>query len=371
MRFIHTADWQIGTQFGQFTAEEAAHLTEARFETVRNIASLAQARNVDAVLVAGDVFDQQILSETVIRRLFAALTGFAGPWFLLPGNHDAALAESVWARAQRIGCVPGNVQLLLQPEVVVLDELKAALLCAPLTQRNTYEDTTAFFDKAETPEGYLRIGLAHGSVTGILQEGIDSANPIASTRAETARLDYLALGDWHGEYQVNDRVRYSGTPEQDRFRSNAPGYILDVSLAHPGALPSVDVHYAGKYRWQTVDTDIAVPSDVDALRAALQAFGERDVLRINVSGSVTLADAEAVNVLIEETRARVRALRADTTDIKVLPTEEDLATIGARSGYLAKVVERLRELQDDDSQAAVTSEALLLLARFQRETGKA
>jgi DNA repair exonuclease SbcCD nuclease subunit len=33
IRFLHSADWQIGTQFGQFDAEEAAHLAEARFET--------------------------------------------------------------------------------------------------------------------------------------------------------------------------------------------------------------------------------------------------------------------------------------------------------------------------------------------------
>ncbi len=34
MRILQTTDWQIGTQFGQFTLEEAAHLTKARFETV-------------------------------------------------------------------------------------------------------------------------------------------------------------------------------------------------------------------------------------------------------------------------------------------------------------------------------------------------
>ncbi len=105
MKFLHTADWQIGSQFGQFTPEEAAHLTEARFETVRRIASLATERGMDAVLVAGDVFDQQTVAETVIRKLFGALSGYAGPWYLLPGNHDAALAESVWTRAQRLGCV--------------------------------------------------------------------------------------------------------------------------------------------------------------------------------------------------------------------------------------------------------------------------
>jgi DNA repair exonuclease SbcCD nuclease subunit len=112
IRFLHTADWQIGTQFGQFDAEEAAHLAEARFETVRRIASEAATRRVDAVLVAGDVFDQQTVSDTVIRRLFGALAGFTGPWIMLPGNHDAALVESVWTRAQRLNCVPANVRVV-------------------------------------------------------------------------------------------------------------------------------------------------------------------------------------------------------------------------------------------------------------------
>jgi DNA repair exonuclease SbcCD nuclease subunit len=371
MRFLHTADWQIGTQFGQFTAEEAAHLTEARFETVRRIATLANDRHVDAVIVAGDVFDQQTVSDTVIRKLFAALGAFSGPWFMLPGNHDAALAESVWTRAVRLSCVPPNVSLLLEPGVVSLDELNASLLCAPLTQRNTYEDTTEFFDRIDTPAGQLRIGIAHGSVSGILQEGIDSANPLAPTRAETARLDYLALGDWHGVYEVNPRIWYSGTPEQDRFRANEPGFVLDVRIDAPGAMPQVERVRVGKYRWRDLTPEIVVPSSVDELRQQLAPLGETDVLRVRVTGSAALADAEALHIAIEQTRARVRALRSSASELKVLPTEADLAALGARSGYLANVVARLRELQTDpqadESKAAAASEALLLLAGFQRD----
>jgi DNA repair exonuclease SbcCD nuclease subunit len=367
MKLLHTADWQIGTQFGQFTPEEAAHLGEARFETVRTIARLATERGVDAVLVAGDVFDQQTVSETVIRRLFAALSGYAGPWYLLPGNHDAALAESVWTRAQRLGCVPSNAHLLLESGVVEIHEHRAALLCAPLTQRNTYEDTTEFFDQAATPEGYLRVGLAHGSVTGILQEEVDSTNPIAPDRAQTARLDYLALGDWHGEYKVNERIRYAGTHEQDRFRGNEPGYVLEVELPGPGIAPIVQRLRVGKYAWHLLKPVLTVPSDVAQLRTQLEALGEKDVVRLEGTGTLALADAQALNRLVEETRARVRAMRASTTGIKVLPTEEDLAALGAQSGYLARVVDRLRDLQADATQAAAASEALLLLAQFQRE----
>ncbi|EIF34226.1 DNA repair exonuclease [Burkholderia sp. Ch1-1] len=371
IRFLHTADWQIGTQFGQFEPDEAAHLAEARFETVRRIAGEAAARKVDAVLVAGDVFDLQTVSDTVIRRLFGALQAFTGPWIMLPGNHDAALVESVWTRAQRLNCIAPNVRVVLEPGVVLLDACRCALLCAPLTQRITYDDTTGFFDTTETPAGYHRVGLAHGSVSGILQEGIDSSNPIAPTRAASARLDYLALGDWHGHLRVDERTWYAGTHEQDRFRANDPGFMLDVTLQEPGAAPVVEPVRVGQYQWHRWDETISVPTDVDSLKARLATLGSHDVLRVTVGGTAALADAEAIHVAVEEARARVRALRVDLSGLQVLPTADDLAELGAQSGYLAKVVARLRGLQEDPQsdprEVRRAAEALLLLARFQRE----
>ncbi|MGF6770792.1 DNA repair exonuclease SbcCD nuclease subunit [Paraburkholderia sp. GAS199] len=371
IRFLHTADWQIGTQFGQFEPDEAAHLAQARLDTVRRIAEAAAARKVDAVLVAGDVFDLQTVSDTVIRRLFGAMQGFSGAWIMLPGNHDAALVESVWTRAQRLNCVTPNVRLALTPGVLLLDACQAAVLCAPLTQRITYDDTTAFFDTAESPPGYHRIGLAHGSVSGILQEGIDSSNPIAPTRAATARLDYLALGDWHGHLRVDERTWYAGTHEQDRFRGNDPGFTLDVTISEAGALPVVEPVRIGEYQWHRWEETISVPTDVDALRQRLAALGDRDVLRLAVGGTTALAEAEAIHVAVEEARARVRALRVDLSGLQVLPTADDLAGLGAQSGYLAKVVARLRGLQEDPQadpqQVRRAAEALLLLARFQRD----
>lgn len=77
-RFLHTADWQIGRRYSQFDPDDAALLAEARTLVVEKIAALATDRAVDAVLVAGDVFDAQTVGDRVIRRLFAATSGFAG-----------------------------------------------------------------------------------------------------------------------------------------------------------------------------------------------------------------------------------------------------------------------------------------------------
>ena len=51
---------------------------------------------------------------------------------------------------------------------------------APLTQRHTYDDVTQAFDLMESEAGRVRVGLAHGSVTGRLPDTIDATNPIAA-----------------------------------------------------------------------------------------------------------------------------------------------------------------------------------------------
>ena len=89
-------------------------------------------------------------------------------------------------------------------------------------------------DAAATPAGALRVGLAHGSVAGRLPDDADAANPIAADRATGARLDYLALGDWHGTLEIAPRTWYAGTPEPDRFRANDAGNALLVELDGPG-----------------------------------------------------------------------------------------------------------------------------------------
>ena len=101
-RFLHTADWQIGRQYSQFSPDDAVALASARLEVVETIARLATEHKVDATLVAGDVFDAQTVAERTIRKLFNAMQGFSGPWIMIPGNHDAALTESVWTQAKRL-----------------------------------------------------------------------------------------------------------------------------------------------------------------------------------------------------------------------------------------------------------------------------
>ena len=80
---LHTADWQIGKQFANVPGDPGAALRLQRLDTVKAIAGLAKERAVDAVLVAGDVFEDNAVSDETLRRTLNAMAPFAGPWVLL------------------------------------------------------------------------------------------------------------------------------------------------------------------------------------------------------------------------------------------------------------------------------------------------
>lgn len=360
LKLLHTADWQIGRTYSLFDEDDAAALAEARFAAVQRIAALASEHAVDAVLVAGDVFDAQGVLPKTIRRLFAAMAGYAGPWLLIPGNHDAGLPESVWSHARRLDAIPPNVTVCLQPQPLEVAG-KFVLLPAPLTQRHTHLDVTSWFDDAPTTPGLPRIGLAHGCVSGILAEGIDSANPIAAGRAAAAGLDYLALGDWHGTRQVDQRTWYAGTPETERFRANQSGQALLVTLEGAGALPQVQPLATGEYRWQQLEFTLSGASDLDAVWAALEAVDGRTVLQLRLQGACDLATQKLLQQRIARASATARALVADLDALRLAPTAEDLAALRA-DGFVGEVLRELRAGQAGPD-AALAGAALLQLAR--------
>lgn len=367
---IHTADWQIGRQYGQFDGDDAAMLAEARYEAVSRIAELAAERQADAVLVAGDVFDTQAVSDRSIRRVFDAMSAYQGPWVMIAGNHDAALIDSVWSRAHQLGCIGPRVHIPLRPGVIDLPQQNLAVLAAPLTQRHTYDDTTAIFDSLETAPGRARVGLAHGSVTGRLPDSIDSANPIAADRASRARLDYLALGDWHGTLRIDTRTWYAGTPEPDRFRSNDNGNVLDVRLGEAAGEPEVNIVPIGRYRWAVWEESLTLASDAEMLAHRLQDIGSRDVLRLDLRGDLPLQAWDTLQEAIARASARSRALLVDSERLSLTPDEDDLSALGA-SGYVSEVAAQLQTLQADPAQSQTARHALRLLLQFQRERSEA
>jgi len=68
IRFLHTADWQIGKPFGGYSDDKRGELRAERFRAVERLAALANGREAAFVLVAGDAFDANTVSDREIQR---------------------------------------------------------------------------------------------------------------------------------------------------------------------------------------------------------------------------------------------------------------------------------------------------------------
>lgn len=67
-RFLHTADWLLGLRLNFVPGEAGARLRAERFATVERIAELARVEQADAVIVAGDVFDDNGVGPDTIQQ---------------------------------------------------------------------------------------------------------------------------------------------------------------------------------------------------------------------------------------------------------------------------------------------------------------
>ena len=369
-RFIHTADWQIGKPFGTVPGDAGGDLRAQRIRTVRTIAELASARQMDAVLVAGDVFDSNDVSDKTIVMTLEALKPFDGSWVLLPGNHDAALAHSVWTRLREMG-LPANVVIADTPVPLDLWGNRAQVLPAPLTRRREVLDQTEWFDAVATPEGTCRIGLAHGSITGRLPGSTESSNDIAEARAERAGLSYLALGDWHGALKIAHRTYYAGTPETDRHKANESGFVHIVETGGLHTPERVEAVPTGRYSWIRREVELLDGTCNEAL-AALESIGPDPrlcVVSLCLSGSISLAERRRLARALTQWDARFHHLDVDDAALLDDPTPDDLDAIDT-GGFVRLAVDRLKARADNpadpDRQAARMALRLMYLDHLGR-----
>ncbi|WP_372611622.1 exonuclease SbcCD subunit D [Aquicoccus sp.] len=290
-RFIHSSDLHIGRRFANIPEPPDGNirgrLMEARHGSIGRLAMAARDRGAKHVLLAGDTFDTATPSTPVIRQALAAMADAPDvTWWLLPGNHDNLRdAEPLWEAICRDA--PENVMALTDTQPHDLGE-QATLLPCPIRFRSGASDPSEPLVTMASDEGRMRVGLAHGGVTDFTESG----DAIAPDRDRSARLDYLALGDWHGRMAVSDRVHYSGTSEQDRFKHGRRGVCLCVELDGRGATPRVDEIETGAFLWTEVELPLHPRQDAAAaLARVLPPAGRRDIMmRVMATGWAGLPD---------------------------------------------------------------------------------
>ncbi|SFV28142.1 metallophosphoesterase family protein [Hyphomicrobium facile] len=367
-RFIHSSDWHLAKPFRRFEPGLAGELAAARLGIIGRLAKIARERGARHVLVAGDIFDSELIATLEIRRALAQLAEESDvTWLLLPGNHDPLRLSGVWDQVSRLG-LPPNVSVLSSATPHTLAG-NAVLLPSPVTSKDPGRDVTEWMDAAQTPPGAARIGLAHGSVRGFGSDD-DAALRLAPDRAKRAGLAYLALGDWHGAARVSAETWYSGTPEPDQFPDNEPGFALSVTV--DGAqLVAVDKVPTAEFTWLKFDRTVHSAADFGAIerdvRSAASTLG-KTLLRLALGGHLSLADRAALDVWREEWSARLRRFEIDDKALTVTSGSMDFESLGL-AGALLDAARHLAAVSSDpaspERDAAAT--ALLRLAGFAAE----
>ncbi|MBN2797946.1 MAG: exonuclease SbcCD subunit D C-terminal domain-containing protein [Deltaproteobacteria bacterium] len=273
MRLIHTSDWHLGHTLGTFsrTLEHQAFLDW--------LAERLEEHGVDALLIAGDVFDSANPPASAQGMWFAFLAAVhrrlpALQVLVVGGNHDSAarldapgpVLEDLSVRV--VGGVPRRDGEIAWEEMVLplrgaSGQVEALVAAVPflrgsdLPQVGEDEDpliegTRAFYARVVTAaatrraEGQALVGTGHCYLVGgalssdserVIQRGNQAALPADIFGPE---LDYVALGHLHRPQQVGSpRLRYSGSPiSLSVTERDYPHQVLLVDL-DGGALAGV------------------------------------------------------------------------------------------------------------------------------------
>lgn len=232
MRLLHTSDWHLGRSFHR------VGLLDAQRAYLDHLVDTVRTRQVDAVLVAGDVYDRAVPPLAAVELFDSALHRLAGlgvPTVMISGNHDSA---------RRLGVGSGLLQqagihLRTDPAhcatPVLLHDTHGPVACyglpylEPAMVRDTLGAPRAGHadvlgaamdrvraDLAARPAGTRSVVLAHAFVTGGTASDSErdiTVGGVASVPASVFDgVDYAALGHLHGCQTLTDRVRYSGSP---------------------------------------------------------------------------------------------------------------------------------------------------------------
>ena len=287
-RLLHMADVHLGARH-QDLGPAAAQQRERQFAAFRRAVDVAIERNVDAVLVCGDLFDSNAQPRRSVERAAAELRRLADrgiPSVLIPGTHDCYDDTSIYRSldlADLAGLPPGSPLLtVLTPERpdVVLAAADMVVYGRVFDTKKAPRSPLADFSALSEKRARWRVAMLHGSLK--LPSKVE-ADDVLFTESEIARsgLDYLALGHWHSFQQGtagSTPWAYSGAPEPVAVDQDGAGRVLLVTLAEGSAGVTVEPVVVGRTRFQRLDLDTATLRSQDDLVRRLRQLADPDLV---------------------------------------------------------------------------------------------
>ncbi|MFE9371042.1 exonuclease SbcCD subunit D [Streptomyces sp. NPDC006711] len=297
MRILHTSDWHLGRSFHR------VDLLGAQAAFLDHLVATVRDRDVDVVLVAGDVYDRAVpplAAVDLFDRALHTLADAGVPTVMISGNHDSARRLGVGAglirragihlRTDPAHCgTPVMIDDVafyglpyLEP-ALVRDELAApkggheAVLSAAMERVRS--------DLAGRPADTRSVVLAHAFVAGGEPSDSERDITVGGVAAVPAGVfhgvDYVALGHLHGSQVITERIRYSGSPLAYSFSE----------ATHRKSMWLVDLAADGDLSAERIDCP--VPRPLARIRGRLDALLEDPALARHEQAWVeaTLTDA--------------------------------------------------------------------------------
>jgi DNA repair exonuclease SbcCD nuclease subunit len=370
MRFLHTADWQLGMTRHFLAGDAQPRYSAARRDAVAGLGALAADVGAEFVVVAGDVFEHNQLAPHVIGQSLEAMRAIGIPVYLLPGNHDPLDASSVFTSALFTAECPDNVVVL---DRAGIHQVRPGLEIVAAPWRSKAPTTDLVADVLDDLDAgpVTRVLVAHGGVD-VLDPDREKPSLIRLDRLEEAlargAVHYAALGDKHSLTQVGDsgRVWYSGSPEVTNFddvESN-PGHVLVVDIDETNAV-SVTARHVGHWRFVTLHREVDTSRDIADLDINLDQMPDKDrtVVRLALTGSLTVTDRAALDACLDRYGRLFAHLRTwdSHTDLAVIPADGEFTDLGIGGFAAAAVDELVAAARGDDTDSAGDAQAALAL----------
>jgi exonuclease SbcD len=326
IRIVHTADNHIGLPFRQYPGDIRSKLREERFAALGRLVGAANERQADFFVVAGDLFDSTRVSAIDIRSTVELLNAFAGVAVLVvPGNHDhfTGPETEVWKRFRGFIEGAGSIHLLTDPAVQTYEaggQLIHFFPC-PCPSKTGAEPTIGWVAAAagEHPKG-LRIGIAHGNVTGL---GLDAEGQyfnMSPDDLEKAGLATWLLGHIHVPFPTTvagERSPYfmagTHTPDSIRCRHAGSAWFIECDGDH---VTSFERLSPGAVRFVRIEQQLTTADDVAMFIRSCEAWkAGRTVLDLQLTGRLSAAERAELAAAIDRLRHGFLSL-TDELDIR-------------------------------------------------------
>ena len=383
MRFLHTADWQLGMTRHFLNSDAQPRYSAARRDAVRAVGALAAETGAEFVVVSGDVFEHNQLDPRVVSQALEAMRAIGVPVYLLPGNHDPLDASSVFTSALFLAECPHHVTVLDRAGVY---DVRPGLqiVSAPWRSKAPTEDVVAEALKGLDADGVTRVLVGHGGVDALVPDpGKPSLIRLAGVHEALARgvVHYVALGDKHSHTPVGDtgRVWYSGSPEVTNFDDVEPGsghvLVVDIDQGDAARPVSVSPSRVGRWRFLTLRRSVDTSRDVTDLDINLDCIPdkERTVVRLALTGALTVTDRAALDACLDKYARVFASLRVwdSHTDLTVVPADGEFSDLGV-GGFAASAVDELvAAARSGPGEAADDAQAALALLLRLAQSGSA